>query len=69
MKPFLFSTLLSLSLAACMQSEGETCQTNLDCKDDLVCCLPALSSLEGRCTASRECVSDGGTEDATPSGG
>lgn len=32
--------VLTVGLAGCKQGEGERCQVNSDCQDDLICVLP-----------------------------
>lgn len=42
------------ALSACEQGEGDRCETNTDCSDDLVCCIPA-GTLEGTCQYEENC--------------
>jgi hypothetical protein len=42
------------ALSACEQGEGDRCETNTDCADDLVCCIPA-GTLEGTCQYEENC--------------
>jgi len=48
----LFGALTALT--ACEQTEGDRCETNTDCADDLVCCIPA-GTLEGTCQNEENC--------------
>jgi hypothetical protein len=59
-------------LAACTQSEGETCQVNEDCSSGLVCCR-TVSAARGSCytqtdtrcgAASTPPVTDASTDDS-----
>jgi hypothetical protein len=55
--------LVALTLLACSQGEGESCQANRDCEDGLFCVL-AANSPRGVCRSPEDIDEDMGAPDA-----
>jgi hypothetical protein len=49
----LITTIMMVFLFGCEQTEGERCEANSDCEDDLICCPP--NSSEGTCQYEENC--------------
>ncbi len=49
-----FAMFILGSHLACDQGEGDRCEINKDCADDMICCIPA-GTLEGTCQYEENC--------------